>query len=357
MANLDHLFKKFNQSIKLTDEKRNILMNSRDLLRDRMKINFMQIPYEQRGMMELYFQTQGSIIMDTIINPILEDYDLDDGVYFQGKLKPEERPLPSVFHTWVLNAVDKHNEYEKITDKPTCVRVKYKIGCHIDIPIYYADGYYSPDLAETVKGWTLSNPVEFIAWFEEKAGSGFQKAYLYEALKYKEPYEKWLTDIRKSDCQLRRLVRYMKAWADVKKSEMPCGIIMTILVAENFSLNQSDDVALRDTLVNIKKYLQQNGFRCPRPTSPVGEDLFASTSHKDMEYFKSALDSLIESANNAISSISEVNSCKEWSKHFGSRFPCHLAKVEVTPETNKQPNIKSLKRVAGTQQPWCPRKK
>ena len=149
----------------------------------------------------------------------------------------------------------------------------------------------------------------------------------------------------------------MKAWADVKKSEMPCGIIMTILVAENFSLNQSDDVALRDTLVNIKKYLQQNGFRCPRPTSPVGEDLFASTSHKDMEYFKSALDSLIESANNAISSISEVDSCKEWSKHFGSRFPCHLAKVEVTPETNKQPNIESLKRVAGTQQPWCPRKK
>ena len=109
MANLDHLFKKFNQSIKLTDEKRNILMNLRDSLRDRMKINFMQIPYEQRGMMELYFQTQGSIIMDTIINPILEDYDLDDGVYFQGKLKPEERPLPSVFHTWVLNAVDKHN--------------------------------------------------------------------------------------------------------------------------------------------------------------------------------------------------------------------------------------------------------
>lgn len=29
MANLDHLFKKFNQSIKLTDEKRNILINLR----------------------------------------------------------------------------------------------------------------------------------------------------------------------------------------------------------------------------------------------------------------------------------------------------------------------------------------
>lgn len=357
MANVDHIFKKFNQTIKLTDDKRATLMNLRDSLRRRIEINFNKIPLENNTIFELYFQTQGSIIMDTIINPILEDYDLDDGVYFRGSLKPEQRPLPAVFHSWVLKSIDKHNEYEKITDKTTCVRVKYKIGCHIDIPIYYAEKWDSPDLAETVKGWTLSNPVEFIAWFEEKTNSGFQKEFFYEAIKYKDSYEKWLSDIRKQDCQLRRLVRYMKAWADVKKAEMPCGIIMTILVAENYIAGERDDMAFKETLVNIKSYLQMNGIKCLRPTSPVGEDLFASTSEKDKQQFMEALDELIKSAEKSIFIQDEVAACLEWAKHFGKRFPSHQTSAQLVKKTSNKPNIESLKRLAGTQQPWCPFKK
>lgn len=355
MANSHHLFQHYNRAIKLADEKREILMRFRDSLRLRMQSNFKKMPAEQRGNLELYFQTQGSFIMDTIIKPLLEDFDLDDGVYFQGKQSREERPIPQVFHDWVVNAVDKDNDYETVTDKATCVRVKYKIGFHIDIPIYYADGYDSPDLAEKVKWWMLSNPVEFISWFEEKTKSGFQKAFIYEALQYKEPYEKWLTDIRKADCQLRRLVRYMKAWADLKKKEMPCGIIMTILVAENFAVDERDDIAFRDTLISVRNYLHRNGFKCPRPTSPEGEDLFASTSQAEKEYFMNALNALIDSANKAVNTESEKDACKEWEKHFGNRFPCHLAKESPKPPVKKEPNIEALKRTAAVAQPWCPK--
>lgn len=355
MANCHQLFQHYNNAIKLTDAKRTTLLQVRDSLRKRMQTNYLLIPVTDRKQIEMYFQSQGSFVMDTIIKPDKDDFDLDDGVYFQGLLSENERPKPQIFHDWVMRAVDKDNDYEEVKDKPTCVRVQYKLGFHIDIPIYYAANFDSPDLAETNKGWILSNPVEFIAWFEEKTNSGFEKAFLYESLKYAEPYEKWLSDMRKKDCQLRRLVRYMKAWADLKRSEMPCGIIMTILVANNFAVDNSDDIALRDTLVNIKRYLLSNGFQCPRPTSPLGEDLFASTSQKDKDYFMNALNGLILSANNAVNAINEKDACKEWEKHFGSRFPCHLAK-EVPPIIKREPNLESLKRTAVVSTPWSPKK-
>ena len=356
MANSHQLFQHYNNSIRLTDEKRETLIRFRDSLRKRMEINFHKIPAQERRNLELYFQTQGSFIMDTIIKPMIEDFDLDDGVYFQGKQSPEERPTPQVFHDWVIGAVDKDNDYETVTDKPTCVRVKYKMGFHIDIPIYYADNFDSPDLAETGKWWLLSNPVEFVAWFEEKTKSGFEKAFIYESLKYKEPYEKWLTDIRKKDCQLRRLVRYMKAWGDLKKNEMPCGIIMTILVAENFAVDDRDDIAFRDTLIGVRNYLHRNGFKCPRPTAPEGEDLFSSTSQEGKDHFMKALDALIESAVNAVNAISEKDACKEWEKHLGNRFPCHLAKEDPKPTVKREPNIEALKRTAAVAQPWFQKK-
>jgi hypothetical protein len=352
MANSHQLLQHFNSAIKLGDEKRNTLIRFRDSLRKRMNSNYTQIPTSERQQIQMDFQTQGSFIMDTIIKPLVEDFDLDDGVYFAGGLSINQRPKPQVFHDWVIRAVDKDNEYEEVKDKATCVRVQYKMGFHIDIPIYYADNYNSPDLAETKKGWLLSNPVEFIAWFEEKTKSGFQKAFIYESLKYAEPYQKWLIDIRKADCQLRRLVRYMKAWADLKKQEMPCGIIMTILTAENFAVDERDDIAFRDTLIGVRNYLNQNGFKCPRPTSPLGEDLFAETSPTQKDYFMNALNGLIASANRAIDADNEKDACKEWEKHFGTRFPCHLAKDNPKETVKREPNIESLRRTAAVAQPW-----
>lgn len=354
MAKCHHLFQHYNNAIKLTDTKRVALLQVRDSLRMRMRNNYYQIPVDDRKLIEIYFQSQGSFVMDTIIKPVKADFDLDDGVYFQGTLNDVERPEPKIFHNWIVRAIDTNSDYEKVEDKPTCVRVKYKHGFHIDIPIYYASNFDSPDLAETNKGWILSNPVEFIAWFEEKAQSGFQKAFLYEALKYAEPYEKWLSDMRKKDCQLRRLVRYMKAWADLKRSEMPCGIIMTILVANNFVVHDADDISMRNTLVNIKNYLLNNGYKCPRPTSPVGEDLFASTSQKDKDYFMNALNGLIQSASKAINAVNEKDACLEWEKHFGSRFPSQLA-TETPVNVKNGPSLESLRRTASVSTPWSPK--
>ncbi len=329
MANCHNSFQNYNQTIKLSDDKRTMLIAVRNSLRQRMNNTFLLIPESERDTHSIEFQTQGSFVMDTIIRPINDDYDLDDGVYFQGNISVERRAKPQIFHDLIIKTIDKNHIIEEIIDKPTCVRVKYKnsvdgkdLGFHIDLPIYYADNFHNPDLADTLKGWTLSNPVEFIAWFEEKTKSGFEKAFLMESLKYAEPFEKWLSDIRKKDCQIRKIVRYMKSWADLKKEEMPSGIIMTILVANNYSENERDDIALRDTLVNIEKYLNANNFKCPRPTTPIGEDLFATYSDNQKKYFQKALSEFINAAKQAIEMELQNDACKKWQQFLGERFTC-----------------------------------
>lgn len=339
MANSHNLFQHYNSAIKLPENDREKLKQARNSLRARMKRVYNELPDNEKKTHNIEFQSQGSFVMDTIIKPYVDDFDLDDGVYFQGNLVKEQRSDTQIFHDLIIKAIDKNNEIEDIIDKPTCVRVKYyskygdrDLGFHIDLPIYYAENYETPELAHTEEGWMESSPVEFIAWFEEKAKSGFQKEFLYESLRSIEPYEpyvKWLSDIRKKDCQLRRIVRYLKSWADLKRKEMPCGIIMSILAANNYVENERDDIALHDTLEAINDDLEENGFTCYRPTPKEGEDIFASTSKEEKDYFKKSLESFIISAKQALKNLNSKEACLKWQKHLGDRFPCYLAKDEI----------------------------
>lgn len=352
MANCNHLFHHYNAVIRLSNDKRQMLMRERNSLRQRMVGGYNSLTVEQRSGHLLEFYSQGSFVMDTIIAPLNDEFDLDDGVYFRGNLHESKRPLPQFFHDLVLKAITSPSDYKRVEDRPTCVRVSSK-GFHIDLPIYYAEKQDCPDLAHLEDGWTISNPIEFIEWFEKKAGSGFQKEFLLETRLYAEKYNKWQEDIRKQDTQLRRIVRYMKAWADMRKGDMPCGIIMTILAAENYKSNDNDDVSFKDTLISIRKSLLANGVQCIRPTTPKGEDLFKSTSQTKKDYFMSALNTLIGSAEKALVESDEKVACLEWQKHLGNRFPCHLA---TSTSLRPEPSLAALKKTASPSIPWSQEK-
>lgn len=328
MADCNELFKHYNTIIRLSDTNREILKAVRNSLRQRMGSRFLELPNDERKDLKLDFQSQGSFVMDTIITPHDDDFDLDDGVYFIGSLTEDQRPSPKNFHDWVLYAVGENENYADVKDKDTCVRVIYKKEkFHIDIPIYYASDK-DPDLALLPDTWMLSNPIEFIVWFEKKAESKFQKAFLIENRLFDE-YEKWTSDIRKEDVQLRRIVRYLKGWADNLRGDMPPGIAMTILAGENYIAHERDDIAMRDTLVKIKDFLTNNGFKCPRPTTPKNEDIFETYSQTKKDYFKDRLETFVNSANQAIASPNQKDACLKWQKHLGDRFPCSLAKDEI----------------------------
>jgi hypothetical protein len=349
MANCNPLFQEFNKLIRLDDDRRVNLREKRNNLRDRIQGGFsevrklrvinenLQVSIEE----EIEFQSQGSYVMDTIINPSRQEdeYDLDDGVYFFGKRNRGSRPSPDDFHAFIIESIRKgkgQNEIEAIVDKDTCVRVRYKgkngdYNYHVDIPIYYAINPKEPDLADKKESWHTSSPVDFIVWFEGLVKSGFKAEFILERKLYNDQYETWLNDRRKKDHQLRRVVRYLKAWGDHLKGDMPPGVVMTILAGSdnNYAPDDRDDVCMHNTLGNIKNWLDQNGFRCPRPTTPKGDDLFAHYSQTKKDFFKKALESFFLSADQALQSANQKEACLKWQKHLGHRFPCQLAKDEI----------------------------
>jgi hypothetical protein len=356
MANLHTVFLEYNKIIRLSDEKRDELIQARDGLRYRIETRFdkaklqLNTDPERKTFIDelLEFQSQGSYVMDTIINPINDDYDLDDGVYLIGKRTRGQRPDPTVFHRLVIEAIGIDAvEIEKVIDKNTCVRVVFKAGFHIDLPIYYAGDKKCPDLADKKHGYRLSNPVEFIAWFEAKINSGFRTEFLYETRIYRKEYHQWLTDIRKQDHQLRRIVRYLKSWSDLRREEMPCGLVMTILAANNYYPHDRDDISLMETLVKIYSTLSKD-FRCERPTTPKGEDLLEEYKNKDafMKYLKY----FIDSAKAALSENDPKKACGYWQERLGDRFPCHVAQAN---NANTSAAILSgLVTGASTNRPW-----
>jgi hypothetical protein len=294
MANCHKLFLKFNDLIALNSEREKTLRKSRDDVRDRIRKYFRD---KDNGFFPR-FHGQGSFMMKTIIEPLDGEFDIDDGIYFQVEAEPSQ--AVSTFHRWIDEAVNGQTKKNPM-DKQTCVRLIYARDYHLDLPIYYVIEGQTPYLAHGSKGWIQSDPREFIKWFNGQADNKSQRK------------------------QLKRIVRYLKAWSDYRKSrgsKLPSGLIFSILAANNIVFDARDDVALYQTLKNIKSKLDQY-FVCYRPTTPVYENLLEECSKTNKEYFLSQLDSLIQSAEKALNKNTNLaDACKAWQRHFGNvRFP------------------------------------
>ncbi|MEL7119672.1 MAG: cyclic GMP-AMP synthase DncV-like nucleotidyltransferase [Bacteroidota bacterium] len=306
MANCHTVFTDFNSIIRLNESKRKSLKKSRTSLRKKIRKYFAENKSEE---IKPKFSSQGSFAVETIIEPIPREveengesktklyYDIDDGIYFIGK--EDDRKSVETYHKWIKDAVDGHTETPP-QDKNTCVRVLFADGHNIDLPIYFKEGDV-PELAHKSKGFIDSDPQAFQEWFDERV--------------YGKP-------------QLRRLVRYIKAWQDYrlftrKDKKMPSGFILTILICEEYYANDRDDIAFKETLIKIKARLDRE-FECYRPTISKDENLLTKfEAHK--EYFLECLDNLIDSAKQALAEKNQKKSCEHWQKHFGDRFPCKNA--------------------------------
>lgn len=303
MATLHKEFIKFNKNIKLTPTRKEDLVGSRNAIKDKIKKYFRE---EKSRELQPKFHAQGSFEMNTTVNPIPEydnegnkllKYDLDYGVYFFEKENQNNRKSIDTWHSWVYNAVENHTN-TRPQQKTTCVRVYFSDGHHIDLPIYYKKGNGKPELAHRKKSWLISNPVEFTEWFNNEA---------------------------KKDQQLRRIVRYLKAWKNYRQIKnthlkLPSGFALTILATNNFTPNRSDDVAFMNTVKAIRDKLNRR-FECLRPTTPKGENVFGDYSTSRENDFMNTLNALL---NNCLKAHSESNFRKAseyMRKEFGDRFP------------------------------------
>lgn len=285
--NLHSDFIKFNDTIKLSSYKSDNLKISRDALRKDIRNWF-----SEKNKNQPKFCWQGSFAMKTTVNPISDDYDLDDGVYLQGYSNDEnEWPTTTSVHNWVKTATDERTSVDS-TDKNTCVRVNYVDGYHIDLPIYIMKDEEAY-LAHKSNGWIISDPKAFTDWFIDK--------------------------VNENNEQLRRLVRYLKAWKDYKDVPLK-SIEITILVAENFDgYDSRDDKALLGTIEKIFNALEEN-FSCVKPVAP-GEDLFDGISDTKKNKIISSLTTLKNDLSSAISEENDETATEILQNLFGIRFP------------------------------------
>lgn len=304
MANCNEHFGKYNEEIRLTDVRRKKLKGSRKELRNRVRNWFMENKPDEP---QPKFGGQGSMSMDTIINPLPRKvtegkeekkvlyYDVDDGIYFEGDKDAKDRASTATYHDWVVQAVKGHTDKDPI-DKNTCVRTLFSDGHHIDQPIYYKKGPI-PELAHKKDDWKESDPKALTDWFN---------------------------DLAEKNSQLRFLVRYGKGWFDNREYEnsskpMPSGLIITILFAENAVYRKDrDDIALKETLLAVHRKLKIS-FECNRPTTPKGENLLKDYAHKD--YFMDCLAKFIDDATKALQEKNFRKATELWRKHLSERFP------------------------------------
>lgn len=307
MANLNKLFIDFNDKITISKNKSDNLKTSRNALRNDIKDWF-----SSAGKLQPKFCWQGSYAMNTLVNPLNgNDYDLDDGIYLQGfdDKEQEDWISTSTAHRWIKDAVDNRTKQD-VVDKNTCVRVPYATGYHIDLPVYICSEEIAY-LAHKDKGWIVSDPKAFRDWFINKVNENGE--------------------------QLRRIVKYLKAWKDY--NEVPLkGLEITILAANCFDgYLQRDDRCLANTVEEIIVVLEKK-FECIKPVLP-GEDLFEGISETKKNKILNSLKQLkdeLEKANNE----SDEKTASEYVREvLGERFPLGAESTKAMFSASAMPGV------------------
>lgn len=256
---------------------------------------------------------QGSYKYATLIKPVHlgEEYDVDVGVYFEWGNDQDAEPTPKQLRDWVQASL---LEYEKtceelrevaVPPKERCSRASYVRQFHIDTPVYHLNTESDVRRLACLSGkWEPSDPKKLYKWFKE-AASGDDRD------------------------QLRRLVRYLKAWAAVSFDDAadsrPSSIFLTVVATEAYQdlwvqrlLGLPDD----DALVAVIKRMHGRLFDERTVKNPVdkNEDL-NRMSAEAWDGFLPRLAALKDIAERADDAEDEASAALIWSEAFSFLMP------------------------------------
>lgn len=295
MADNQKQFDEFLSNIQLVGTGLDDLRKSRDANRDRIK------EYWKETLERVHptFDEQGSFAMGTVVKPVSaeEDYDLDDGMYLNciGE-DTDEWPSTEAVQDWIKSAVEGYTR-ESPSKKKRCVRVPYKNGYHVDIPVYGTDESGKVRVFEQGKDaseFSESNPVDLANWF---------------------------TDQCENHDDLRDLVRFFKAWRDYKGGRLKKlkSVAVTIMIAKKIASSSSNGQAVVDTASACETHIRGGGT-ITKPVAPY-DDLTEGWSDEDREKIADAFKNLAERGLDALSAESVRDGALIWQKQFGERFP------------------------------------
>lgn len=153
-------------------------------------------------------RTQGSYAMHTMVQDEYNEFDIDDGVYFEAGdlVGPRGAPMsPLQVRQMVWDALQDDRFSHPPELKKNCVRVKYSEGYHVDVPAYRRSKTtdvwsgkvaYSYELASS--NWRESDPKAVTKWFDETNAA--------------------LSPSTEGEGQFRRIVRLLKMFAKSRDS-------------------------------------------------------------------------------------------------------------------------------------------
>jgi len=257
---------------------------------------------------------QGSYKYGTLIKPVHpnEEYDVDLGVYFGWGKGENLEPAADQLRRWVQQELIDYRPQcltMRSVDEPAkerCSRASYQHQFHIDTPVYHLDTDTDKRrLACLTKGWEDSDPKAFYKWFRD-ARTGGQRE------------------------QLRRLIRYLKAWAALSFDDIPdsrpTSILLTVLATEAYDgiglallFGVEDDDALLSIIKTIHDRLNKD--RCVQnPATKAVEDL-NRMSVEAWAAFLPRLDALLDIAQRADEAEGEPAAALIWSEAFSFLMP------------------------------------
>ena len=309
MANVQTQFEQFHKQIRTYYEINETLREKKDIIVRRVKNHL-----EKHGRPQCVEFIQGSYKMKVGICAVEGlEYDIDVGLRFSFD---ETKYTPEAVRKWVFEAVDGHTE--SVEEKPSCVRVIYADGYHVDLVSYAwwddKDGHEQYRLAHDSKGWRPADPPGLVE----------------HVRKAREPYAETKETATQTD-QFRRVVRYLKRWNDrampFESKEKPSGIALVLLTEKHLNGPKttwwdgtSDD---RAALEQVAQAAADTLGRIvvTKPT-PEYEDLFGGISDKGMTSLKTRFGELRQALVDAKNASDVPAACKRLQDVFGADFPC-----------------------------------
>ena len=253
------------------------------------------------------FVKQGSYAMKTMIRDPDNDYDIDDGVYFDeedlvGERGAEMTSLQA--RQMVRDAVDDGKFKQAPEVRSNCVRVLYEAGYHVDLPVYRRvvtttifgeDIHY--ELAAS-SGWKRSDARDVSDWYEDERAQSADGQQL-----------------RRINRDLKKYARSRNSW----RAGILSGFGISVLVVERFRHHEREDCALYDTMVAIRDRLEWD-LQVAHPVTP-GDYITSGADDARARCFRDKLTDAINALQPLFSpDCTRERALKCWDKVFATTF-------------------------------------
>tara|TARA_Y100000310_G_scaffold198957_1_gene198942 strand:+ start:2921 stop:4168 length:1248 start_codon:yes stop_codon:yes gene_type:complete len=235
-------------------------------------IEFLRVELKEAFDCDVKFWIQGSYKSHTLIKPVdrFSSYDIDIGIYLFFDAESEGIEASDIKEALkdALNSYTNINDESELQDSKTaCEGLKFKSFLTIDTPIYYCIEDDNVRLA-TDNGWVDSDPKSI-------------QDYLTNSL-----------DKDSDRALMKRVVRYLKAWANIKwqnqKYKKIPSLALNVLVAEHLHINDCDDVSFIETATHICEKLES----IFKVDSPLDGSNLVHMPEEDQAFAHRQLDSL-----------------------------------------------------------------